>query len=338
MHDGATEGGMSGAKGQVQKAFQPGPVPGGGILWWLIDTTIGWAEWVLGKLTVVRLLLPGAKFVFALREAKNRVRRAGVLETFKSVAEKRGVPWRDDVAKFESRGTAVWEAEKDAATDPNVVIPEYYQKHGIGTLHSYDQGNSCWAAAFDAPSAYLLVHLHHYPNLTSQQSFDQIHDDMHTPALARIERGSRPLACLDIGCGVGTSTFALRSCLVKHGHTDASILGVDLSTYFVAVARYRNSTSSSTDSSAPAITFRHGDGSNMRPLGVADASFDYVCMSEVTHELPQHITRRLLAEVARVLRPGGVLAYLVSVHVHSSHINIPLYRTIHHSDTNHAMA
>ena len=307
VHDGATRRGMSAAKGQVQKAFQPGSGSGGGLLRWLLDTAIGWAEWALGKLTVVRLLLPGAKLIFALRETRNRVRRAGVLETFKNVAEKRGVAWRDDVAKFESRGAAVWEAEKAAATDPNVVIPDYYQKHGVGTLHSYDQGNSCWAAAFDAPSAYLLVHLHHYPNLTSQQSFDQIHDDMHRPALARIDRGGRPLACLDIGCGVGTSTFALQSCLVKHGHTDAAILGVDLSAYFVAVARFRNS----TGSSAPAITFRHGDGSNLTSLGVADGSFDYVCMSEVTHELPQHITRRLLAEVARVLRPGGVLAYLV---------------------------
>jgi len=127
---------------------------------------------------------------------------------------------------------------------------------------------------------------------------------MHTPGLLRLPAGGRP-SFLDIGCGVGTSTFALQSCLAKHGHAEASILGVDLSPYFVAVARFRN-----TASAQLAVKFQHGDGTNLSPLGIGDGSYDYVCVSEVTHEMPQDVIRQLLAEVARVLRPGGVLSYL----------------------------
>merc|ERR1711937_84861 len=32
--------------------------------------------------------------------------------------------------------------------------------------------------------------------------------------------------------------------------------------------------------------------------------------SEVTHEMPVHVSRMLLKEVARVLKPGGVFAYM----------------------------
>ena len=296
----AAPGGAPVAKGQVQKAFQ-GPGAGG-----FFSQLLDWAAKLFGKLTVIKIVLPSFKIYFSLRPSKNSLRRAGVLNTFKNVAEKRGVSWRTDAASLESRGLDVWEAERAAITDSRVVTPSYYEAHGQGTLHSYDQGNACWPAAFDAPSAYMLVHLHHYPNLTPQESFDQIHDDMHAPGLARLPAASGPVTCLDIGCGVGTSTFALQTCLRKYGREKATILGVDLSTHFVAVAAHRNKSAPAS----PAVTFAHGDGSSLGAIGVADASFDYVTVSEVTHELPQGATRKLLAEIARVLKPGGVLAYL----------------------------
>jgi len=236
-----------------------------------------------------------------------------VLNGFKNFAEKRGVMWRDDAKALESRGIDVWEDERKAATNPAVVTPAYYEAHGVGTLHSYDAGNSCWPAAFDAPSAYLLVHLHHYPTLTAQQSFDQIHEDMHGPGLRRLAGAPGGLRCLDIGCGVGTSTFALQTSLIKLGRPDASVHGVDLSTHFVTVANYR----ANEAPAAPKVSFAHADGTDLSSAmmadgstGAANGSFDYVTVSEVTHELPQHVTRKLLAEAARVLRPGGVLAYL----------------------------
>ena len=216
-------GGAAQAKGQVQKAFQgPG---GGGYLSRILD----WMAGIFGKLRVVRVLLPAARFIFSLKPAQNSLRRAGVLNTFKTVAEKRGVQWRADAKALEDRGMDVWEAERAAAADKRVSLPDYYRAHGEGTLHSYDQGNSCWAAAFDAPSAYLLVHLHHYPTLTPQQSFDRIHQDVHGPGLKRLA-ATGPIACLDIGCGVGTSTFALQSCLAASGRADATVIGLDLST------------------------------------------------------------------------------------------------------------
>jgi hypothetical protein len=118
------------AEGQVQKAFQ-GEKQAVGLLRRLFDACVGWASNVFGKLTVVKLLLPGAELVFSFRRAKNSARRRGVLETFKNVAEKRGVHWRASAAEFEARGLDVWESERAAATDPTVVLPRYYEKHGV---------------------------------------------------------------------------------------------------------------------------------------------------------------------------------------------------------------
>ena len=39
-------------------------------------------------------------------------------------------------------------------------------------------------------------------------------------------------------------------------------------------------------------------------------SVEMVMASEVTHEMPVHVSRMLLKEVARVLKPGGVFAYM----------------------------
>jgi ubiquinone/menaquinone biosynthesis C-methylase UbiE len=42
--------------------------------------------------------------------------------------------------------------------------------------------------------------------------------------------------------------------------------------------------------------------------GLPSASFDLVTLQFVCHELPADVTRAVLAEAARLLRPGGVVA------------------------------
>lgn len=71
-----------------------------------------------------------------------------------------------------------------------------------------------------------------------------------------------------------------------------------LSPAMLAVARVR-------DSGSRIQAWHHAAAED---TGLADASFDLVTLQFVCHELPQAATRAVLAEVARLLRPGGVIA------------------------------
>jgi SAM-dependent methyltransferase len=95
----------------------------------------------------------------------------------------------------------------------------------------------------------------------------------------------RPL--LEIGCGAGAN--------LEHLGARRGSLGVDSSPGKLAQAR----------AALPRVGFVRGDAA---ALPVADASFDAVLVRDVLH----HVVDRaaVLAEAARVLRPGGALAVI----------------------------
>lgn len=236
-------------------------------------------------------------------------KREGVLNGYRGFAEKKGIEWRAESKKFEERGMDTWNAEYEAVLDTTLAIPDYYVRHGQGTLHSYQGGNCNWEAAFDAPSAYLLVHLHHYTDRTPQQCFDALHKELDDYAICALN-GLVPKTCVDIGCAVGTSTFSTRKSLDEAGFSEAKLTGLDLSAHFIAVAKHRLNSGDMTQFSASPLEFKHGDGLQLAKAGFADGSCQMVMASEVTHEMPMHVSRMLLAEVSRVLQPGGVFAYM----------------------------
>lgn len=92
---------------------------------------------------------------------------------------------------------------------------------------------------------------------------------------------------LDLGCGMGFYLMAMGRL------RDVELVGMDGDVARLAWA---------TDESVPAALTR-GD---IHRLPFADASFDKVLMSEVLEHLPDD--RTALSEVARVLKPGGILA------------------------------
>ena len=55
----------------------------------------------------------------------------------------------------------------------------------------------------------------------------------------------------------------------------------------------------------PAITWHHGAA---EATGLPAAAYDLITLQFVCHELPQSATRAVMAEAARLLRPGGVIA------------------------------
>lgn len=60
-----------------------------------------------------------------------------------------------------------------------------------------------------------------------------------------------------------------------------------------------------SNAAPPAITWHHGAA---EATGLPAAAYDLITLQFVCHELPQSATRAVLAEAARLLRPGGVIA------------------------------
>jgi SAM-dependent methyltransferase len=127
-----------------------------------------------------------------------------------------------------------------------------------------------------------------------------LYERLWTPVLRAysqgcVERvGAEPgQSVLDVACGPGTATRMLAERVGPNG----SALGVDISDNFVAAAAAEG---------APNLRFaRHP----MEALALADASFDAAtCALGLMYAAP---VSEALAEIARVLRPGGRFAACV---------------------------
>lgn len=99
---------------------------------------------------------------------------------------------------------------------------------------------------------------------------------------------------LDIGCGTGDVTLVAKTRAGK----DGQVFGIDPAPEMITVARNKAARKSLE------IDFRV-DVIESLPLG--DASIDVVTSSMMMHHLPEDLKARGLAEIYRVLKPGGRL-------------------------------
>src|SRR3984893_8875986 len=103
---------------------------------------------------------------------------------------------------------------------------------------------------------------------------------------------------LDVACGTGRF---LRE--VKTNYPRLHVTGLDLSPHYLSVARRvleRWSRVRFVEGAAEAMPF-------------ADAEFDVVTCIYLFHELPPRIRRAAVAEIRRVLKPGGTLIFVDSL-------------------------
>lgn len=113
---------------------------------------------------------------------------------------------------------------------------------------------------------------------------------------------------LDVGCGSGLSTR-----LLAEAYPEAQVVGLDLSPYFLAVASYqqkerereREAQKNKNSTDFRPIRWIHGMGED---TGLPEESFDLVSFAYLMHECPSSVTRAMLCESFRLLRPGGILA------------------------------
>lgn len=112
--------------------------------------------------------------------------------------------------------------------------------------------------------------------------------------LAGSARGSSPVRILDAGCGTGGMMARLQPF--------GQVVGVDLARFAVTVCRERRGLDATAVASIVALPF-------------PDATFDLAVSLDVISDAGTGNDARALAELARVLRPGGRLC-----------LNLPAYR------------
>ncbi|GAB0495939.1 hypothetical protein MMPV_007249 [Pyropia vietnamensis] len=259
-------------------------------------------------------------------------------------AERRGIPWAatrdtildtmgvrpaggsrggDDGSEQGGGGDAA-AAALAAVTDPNVAYPDYY----LRPFHAYPDGNLCWEAAAEAEPATLVVGVRTFPdeNLSPAGAFDRLRAGVYEAVVRALDGPggvgtARVGLVVDVGCGVGLGTVALRSHLLNHRATgaavsssssssssasstlpsppDLQVVGVDLSPYMLAVATAR--------AAAPGITYRHG---RAEALPVPPGTAGVVALQFIIHEMPAAAIAASLAGAYEALAPGGVLCVL----------------------------
>jgi ubiquinone/menaquinone biosynthesis C-methylase UbiE len=109
-------------------------------------------------------------------------------------------------------------------------------------------------------------------------------------------------AVLDVGCGTGTLALVI----LEH-HPGVSLIGVDPDPRALARAERK------AVQAGVRVRFERGFGDS---LAHPDASFDRVFSSMMFHHVPADEKPRVLAEIRRVLRPGGRLEFLDFANAH----------------------
>ncbi|HET7226558.1 MAG TPA: methyltransferase domain-containing protein [Candidatus Eisenbacteria bacterium] len=102
---------------------------------------------------------------------------------------------------------------------------------------------------------------------------------------------SGAIRVLDAGCGTGEGASRLAAL-----YPQAAVLGVDILDHHLALARERYA------ALAPRLRFEH---QSVFELNAPEASFDLTVCRHVVHSIPH--PERVIAELARVTRPGGWL-------------------------------
>ncbi|HYN67314.1 MAG TPA: class I SAM-dependent methyltransferase [Ornithinibacter sp.] len=131
------------------------------------------------------------------------------------------------------------------------------------------------------------------------------HDQLRTAAEALVDRltgpggdGGTALRVLDLGCGSGASTRALLEAWSVRGRSadGLSVTGVDASEGMVGEARAKDWPATVTLVVSDAVAYLES---------LPSGSVDGVLAAYLLRNVPDRA--RLVAEVARVLRPGGAL-------------------------------
>ncbi len=176
--------------------------------------------------------------------------------------------------------------------DPDFELPAYARKVDIhvmpGSFHTALGADDCFAGAVYDRGVYLYA----YGGLGA----DNAALGQGTVDVIR-ERFPRfvPSRILDMGCGAGMSTHPLAAAWPA-----AEIQAIDIAAPMLRYAHAR--------SEAMQVPIQYSQ-QNAGRTNFADGSFDLVVSNLLLHEIPQSLTRQIIKECHRLLRPGGVMIH-----------------------------
>lgn len=133
-----------------------------------------------------------------------------------------------------------------------------------------------WPSWYDAMNRFLF--------LGRERQFRE-----RTVDLAAVARGH---AVLDVGCGTGNLTMAAK----MRAGTDGEVHGIDAAPEMIQKAEQKAAGKQSN------IRYQVG---LIEDIPFPDNKFDVVVSSLMLHHLPKDLKRQGIAEVSRVLKPGG---------------------------------
>jgi SAM-dependent methyltransferase len=179
--------------------------------------------------------------------------------------------------------TALHDAEKKGPgtleLNRSMVVPNY-ARHEIHAMPGGYVGDP------------LAGYVYHYgTNAFYMGDNDQDEIQVKIANAAPIPSNGKVRRILDIGCGVGQTTVAL-----KRRFPDAEVWGIDVGGPMVHYAHMR-----ATDLGVD-VNFRQGLA---EASGFPDGHFDMVVSYILLHEVPSSTNTQIMQEVARLLRPGG---------------------------------
>lgn len=169
-----------------------------------------------------------------------------------------------------------------AELKPDFQYPEYYTRIDI---HQHPGG--VWS---DPIAGFIYERGARSTTPLAGKKHRDLHDRLTQAAL---ERCSSPQRVLDMGCGFGKSTRPFYETLGR-----GKVEGIDLSAPCLRLAARE---------AAQAARFRQVDATR---TDYPDASFDLVTSTMLLHELPPREVEKVLAESARLLKPGGRMVHL----------------------------
>lgn len=233
-------------------------------------------------------------YAAAVKQARSKITQRGA---------KLGVDFDAEVARL--RAATDWDQELQAAKDPNLQLPAYYQS----SFHAYGKGNLCWEAALEANMVSQFVHatvmdpqrraMDHRGDATLRSNYSTKMKQLMQEA--SVNTDIRHI--LDLGCSTGLSTLELHQAF-----PEAHITALDLSPYFTAVARHdQQQRQMKNNGASEPICFLHAAAES---TGVPAGSQDLVSACLLFHELPQTAAQDVVREAFRVLKPGGVLSIM----------------------------
>jgi 2-polyprenyl-3-methyl-5-hydroxy-6-metoxy-1,4-benzoquinol methylase len=175
---------------------------------------------------------------------------------------------------------------------PEMKLPEYYTKVDVhvmpGSFHKELGEADVYAGAVYDRGVYLYA----YGGLGTENA------GLGDATLGCVQRrfpDLKPLRILDMGCGAVMSTLPF-----ARAYPEARVTAVDLAAPMLRYAHGR------AESLGVAIDFVQA---NAAETGFEAESFDLVVSTIMLHEMPQKVSKQVVAECHRLLKPGGVMVH-----------------------------